>query len=329
MRMRRCSGLSTNISPPSDQNAWPPKLASGSWSSRITRRPASASSAVATRPASPAPTTMTSASIRLRAGGCSTRRISASAARPTSSWRSSGSRVPTTRWISKPGRRIARAVRDSLLRSHQAKTSTAAAVEASATALPASGPGRSTTLAQQQRAGDVGGQHRRDQVRAAAVVLLVGVGRVGGVVGRLVGGDRLVLDAVVLGQLAAAQREHGRGERDHRGGGLAARAAHAPAQLGAAERRRGRDADHGRALERELGGGQRALDERDHRERLAEAHDAAHARDAVDALHARLAARRRPGSRRRGRARRPPSGSGRARAGRCAAPSRRGGACLR
>src|SRR3954454_12672009 len=64
--MRRCSGLSTNISPTSDQNAWPPKVASGSWSSRITRRPASASSAVATRPASPAPTTTTSASIRGR-----------------------------------------------------------------------------------------------------------------------------------------------------------------------------------------------------------------------------------------------------------------------
>src|SRR5918994_7442215 len=64
--MRRCSGLSTSMSPPSDQKAWPPKLASGSWSSRITRRPASASSAVATRPASPAPTTMASASIRGR-----------------------------------------------------------------------------------------------------------------------------------------------------------------------------------------------------------------------------------------------------------------------
>src|SRR3954469_21690704 len=61
--MRRCSGLSTNIRPPSDQNAWPPRPASGSWSSTITRRPASASSAVATRPASPAPTTTTSASI--------------------------------------------------------------------------------------------------------------------------------------------------------------------------------------------------------------------------------------------------------------------------
>src|SRR3954469_25858933 len=62
--MRRCSGLFTSMSPPSDQNAWPPKEASGSWSTRITRRPASASSAVATRPASPAPATMTSASIR-------------------------------------------------------------------------------------------------------------------------------------------------------------------------------------------------------------------------------------------------------------------------
>ena len=39
----------------------------------------------------------------LRRRGSPTRRISASAARPTSSWRSSGSRVPISRWISKPG----------------------------------------------------------------------------------------------------------------------------------------------------------------------------------------------------------------------------------
>ena len=58
-------GQSTRNSPPNDQNAWPPSVASGSWSSRITRRPASASSAVATSPASPAPTTITSASIWL------------------------------------------------------------------------------------------------------------------------------------------------------------------------------------------------------------------------------------------------------------------------
>src|SRR5205823_10171232 len=41
---------------------WPPSHGSGSWSSRITRRPASASSAVATSPARPPPTTITAAS---------------------------------------------------------------------------------------------------------------------------------------------------------------------------------------------------------------------------------------------------------------------------
>ena len=61
MRRRRCSGLSTSISPPSDQNAWPPSDASGSWSTTMTLRPASASSAAATSPASPAPTTIASA----------------------------------------------------------------------------------------------------------------------------------------------------------------------------------------------------------------------------------------------------------------------------
>ncbi len=63
MRIRRCSGESTRNRPPKDQNAWPPSDASGSWSTRSTRRPASASSAVATRPARPAPTTITSASV--------------------------------------------------------------------------------------------------------------------------------------------------------------------------------------------------------------------------------------------------------------------------
>src|SRR4051794_38115254 len=62
MRSRRCWGLSTSISPPSDQNAWPPNEASGSWSRRMTLRPAPASSTVATRPASPAPMTMASVS---------------------------------------------------------------------------------------------------------------------------------------------------------------------------------------------------------------------------------------------------------------------------
>src|SRR5262245_46498288 len=61
MRRRRCSGLSTSISPPSDQNACPPRLFGPSWSSRRTRLPARVSSAAAVRPASPAPTTTASA----------------------------------------------------------------------------------------------------------------------------------------------------------------------------------------------------------------------------------------------------------------------------
>src|SRR5580692_773907 len=66
--MRRCSGLSTKNSPPNDQNAWPPSEASGSWSSSSTLRPASHSSAVATSPARPAPTTITSALLWLLIG---------------------------------------------------------------------------------------------------------------------------------------------------------------------------------------------------------------------------------------------------------------------
>src|SRR5689334_6580522 len=63
MPIRRCSGLQTRNRPPNDQKAWPPRFVSGSWSSSSTRRPARASSAVAVSPASPAPTTIASASI--------------------------------------------------------------------------------------------------------------------------------------------------------------------------------------------------------------------------------------------------------------------------
>ena len=57
-----------------------------------------------------------------------------------------------------------------------ANTSTATAVDASATAPPASGARALERAPQQQRARQVGGEHRRHQVRAAAVVLLGGVG---------------------------------------------------------------------------------------------------------------------------------------------------------
>src|SRR5215213_1211004 len=63
MPSRRCSGEFTRKRPPSDQNACPPSDCSGSWSTTITRRPASATSTAATSPASPAPITMTSALI--------------------------------------------------------------------------------------------------------------------------------------------------------------------------------------------------------------------------------------------------------------------------
>ena len=54
IRIRRCSGLSTMKSPPRDQNACPPSEASGSCSTRITRLPASTSSAVGHEPGQPA-----------------------------------------------------------------------------------------------------------------------------------------------------------------------------------------------------------------------------------------------------------------------------------
>src|SRR5690348_13889116 len=63
MPISRCSGEPTRNSPPKDHHAWPPRLCSGSCSRRMTRLPESATSAAATSPARPAPTTMTSASM--------------------------------------------------------------------------------------------------------------------------------------------------------------------------------------------------------------------------------------------------------------------------
>ena len=140
------------------------------------------------------------------------------------------------------------------------------------------------------------GEHRRDQVRAAAVVLLVGVG---GVVAVLVAGDRLVLHAVVGGEVAAAQRQQRRRQAHQRHGGLAAGRARARgARAGgadrvSAERRRAHRAERPHVLHREPRLGQRALDQRDHGHRLGELHDAANAGQALrrPAAQVRLAAR--------------------------------------
>ena len=142
--------------------------------------------------------------------------------------------------------------------------------------------------AQQRGAGQVGGQQRRHQVRAAAVVLLGRVARVVGVL--LVGADRLVLDAVVGGEVAAAQGD------ERRARARARRAAASPptprVRRRSADRRRPRPrhrGEHGGVLEGQARLGQRALDERDHGHRLAQADHAAHAGDALAHDRARAA----------------------------------------
>src|SRR6476646_866586 len=90
-------------------------------------------------------------------------------------------------------------------------------------------------LLEQSGAGDVRGEQWRHQVRAAAVVLFGGVGGV--LIAVLVRGDRLVLDAVVGGEIAAAQRHQRGHQRDRSRRDLAAHAARAPAQQGAGHRR--------------------------------------------------------------------------------------------
>src|SRR6185312_11155146 len=59
--MKRCSAELMRNSPPNDHQAWPPKFTGGSCSMMSTRLPASTSSAAATSPARPAPTTIASA----------------------------------------------------------------------------------------------------------------------------------------------------------------------------------------------------------------------------------------------------------------------------
>ena len=255
----------------------------------------------------------------------SARSISSSAARPTSSWASLGSRVPTARWSSWPGRRSARATRVPRWRSDQAKTSTAAPAAASWTPSCAACPGRSTARrrsAAPARLAASSGARRCEPQRSCS---LAAVARVA--VALLVGGDRLVLDAVVGRDLAAAQREEGGQERQggHRGLGPGPRAA--PAHGRAA--RRGRDGGerHARVLEGQPRLGQRALDERHDRERLGQPRHAAHARGRPRRRRAGAAcARRPPRSSRRGGARPRPTSSARGRAGRCRAPCRRGAA---
>ena len=80
---------------------------------------------------------------------------------------------------------------------------------ATPTAVRGDRPGLLEQPVEHQLAGGGEDQHRRHQVRAAALVLLGRAGRV--VRARLVGADRLVLDPVVGGEVAVAERHHAPG----------------------------------------------------------------------------------------------------------------------
>ena len=198
-------------------------------------------------------------------GTPSTLRISSSAARPTSSCSGVGSRVPTTRWISWPGtaQRAGHAGLGVALAPGEDLHGHGRAAQAHHRLGRRSAQ---SCLAHPHAAERRHRQHGRHQVGAAAIVLLVGVRGVGAV---LVGGDRLVLDAVVGGQIAAAQGHQRRSERQQRDRRLAPDGAGARGADGLAAKGRGaHGAERAGVLHRQAGLGQGALDERDHGEGL-------------------------------------------------------------
>ena len=213
---------------------------------------------------------------------------------PTSSWRSSGSRVPIEP-LELEARALERRARRgvSACRSHHAKTSTADRGRGERDRAAGQRARPLDRAAQQQRAREVGGQHRRDQVRAAALVLLRRVAR------RRRRRPRRRAIALCStpwygGELAAAQREQRRRE---------ARSAPRPTSpptprsAGAAAARRPTDAPAATpstdgSWNGSRASGSAALDQRDDRERLGQPHDAAHAGDLVGGAQPRLAARR-------------------------------------
>ena len=122
---------------------------------------------------------------------------------------------PDRRWISRPGVWKASASGSPWWRSLQANISTAIEAPPRPTPARATGLGPLDQPLQQDRAAGREQHHRHDQVGAAAVVLL---GHAGDVVDPLlIGGDRLVLDPVVGGEVAVDQRDHGghRADRLH------------------------------------------------------------------------------------------------------------------
>ena len=120
---------------------------------------------------------------------------------------------------------------------------------------------------QQHRAAGGEQHHRRDQVGAAAVVLLGHRRRV--LDPLLVGGDRLVLDPVVGGQVAVAEGDHGRHRPERLHDPLAQRRArHPAAQRGGRDQRRPDRGKHPPVLEGQPRRRQPPPHQRQHRHRL-------------------------------------------------------------
>ena len=258
----------------------------------------------------------------------STRRISAIAASPTSSCSGVGSLVAQWRWISRPGVWKASASGSPWWRSLQANISTAIEAPPRPTPARATGPGFSTSRSSSDRAAGREQHHRHDQVGAAAVVLLRHRGDV--LDPLLVGGDRLVLDPVVGGEVAVDQRHH----RRHRADRLDQRPRAAPSagrarrSSAVSEQGRADGGDHAPVLERQPRRRQPPSRQRQHRHRLGQFQRAAQAGHFRDQLRGQLglALGGDLDLRRRGRAPPPPSGSARGSAARCGAPSPRAAA---
>ena len=224
----------------------------------------------------------------------------------------------------------ARASTLSAWRSDQANTSTATAALPSPTAASAAGPRRPA---------------RRAATFPTAAAASIGVTRcepqrscslscVGGVRVALVAGDRLVLHAVVRGQVAAAQR-HQRGHHAHAAPPPPRGPTRARARRADGLRRRARAAPIAPSVRASCIGSRAAGSAR-----LTSGITAIASASLITprtpgialghaAAQARLAPRGHLDLAGVGRARPPPSASARARAGRCAAPSRRAAACPR
>ena len=152
---------------------------------------------------------------RARRDHDSSSRHACSAASATSSCAAVGSRVPKRCCSSWPGFASSRATGCDGLRVIQPNVSTDATTAPSPAIARAGfrsrrGARSATTFAERGRE-----QHRADEVRAAPLVLLRPRLAV------LVRADRDVLRAVVAGELAAAERERRRRDRQHRGDELA------------------------------------------------------------------------------------------------------------